>query len=209
MESSSDYELLKAFIEDDGSKPSGRDERRVELVTRLRDHIVWHVSRQWPGQRARYEDLEADAFVLLMSWRAEKRLFATEELWRLAWRLVQQVSKAEFRELEREKEGIAEFRSEPPPERASPEEISSHQELLRRLGALLALLPEADAEVIEAQVAESEGHGPELCVALGCDPAAARKRLERARIALAALALEHGLGPTLREAGLKRFGGSK
>jgi hypothetical protein len=209
MGSITDHDLLKVFIEIDGSKPPGRDEQRAEFVTRLRPHVLWHVARRWPRERKRHADVEADCFVLLMRWRAEGLLVATEPLWRLAWRLVQQVSKAEFRDQEHERQGVAELEAEPPPQLPDLEKIASQRELIGRLVALFALLPEVHAKVLEAQVAEALGHGPSLEMALGCDRAVARKRLERARVALVALALEWRLGATLMESGIKIVGGTQ
>jgi hypothetical protein len=202
----SDRDLLKAFIEQGDKKAIGRDEQRAELVRRLREHIAWHVSQEWPDQAARYDDLEADAFALLMAWRSEERLVAKEPLWRLAWRLVQQVSKAGYRQL-----GYAKRLDEaiPPEQPGDPEESASRRELLVRLQSLVALLPEQHRLAIVAQIAAEQGRGPPLEVALGCEPATARKRLERARLALAQLALEHGLGHSLSEAGIKITGGSE
>jgi DNA-directed RNA polymerase specialized sigma24 family protein len=205
----SDCDLLKAFIEHGDAKATGRDEQRAELVRRLREHIVWHVAQEWPDQAARYDDLEADAFVLLMGWRSDERLFAKEPLWRLAWRLVQQISKAGYRQV-----GYAKRLEETePPEAPSaptdPEESASRRELLVRLQGLMVLLSEQHHRAIVAQVAAEQGHGPPLEEALGCEPAAARKRLERARLALARLALEHGLSESLSESGISISGGSE
>jgi hypothetical protein len=209
MGSSTDQELLQDFIEIDGSKPPGRDEQRTELVTRLRPHVHWHVARRWPRERQRHADVEADCFVLLMRWRAEGLLIATEPLWRLAWRLVQQVSKGVFREQHKERQGVAELEAEPLVEPPDIEKVATQRELIRRVLALFELLPEVHAKVLEAQVAEALGHGPALEEALGCDRASARKRLERARVALVALALEHGLGASLVESGIKLSGGTQ
>jgi hypothetical protein len=201
--------LLKAFIEHGDRPAAGRDDERRALVELLRPKILWQVSRNFPALLKRYRDLEPRCFIRLILWRKDGRLAADESLWHLARRLVRHEGEMELARLKAEESREEPLLMEPAADTGNPEEIASRHEIIDRVRTIFAALPEIHAKVLEAFVAETLNLGPPMHLELECDPALARKRLERARVALAALALEAGLAEALGDYGVDLNGGKQ
>jgi hypothetical protein len=201
--------LLKVFI-DHGDRPAvGRDDERRALIELLRPRILWQVSRNFPALLKRYRDLEPRCFIRLILWRNDGRLSADESLWHLARRLVRHEGEMELARLEAEVGREEPLLVEPAAQTDNPEQIASRHEIIDRVRTIFSALPEIHTKVLEAFVAETRNLGPPMHLELECDPALARKRLERARIALAALALEAGLAEALSDYGVDLTGGTQ
>lgn len=207
MSSQTDQELLQAFIVGRPRDAQGPDEQRAELVERLRKQFARQLARRWPSLLRRRDDLEGSAFVTLVRWRHSGLLVATESLPQLAERLAHEVARAEIRTSERIKAGTEELALQEPTLPITPERSSSGRELLSRIAGLVALLPPGQARALHALAAHERGDGPPVAEVLQCDPATARRQIERARLALAALAVQQGLGESLTEAGVELTGG--
>jgi hypothetical protein len=209
MNPPTEAELLKAFIDHGDRRAVGRDDERRALVELLRPKILWQVSRNFPALLKRYRDLEPRCFIRLILWRNDGRLAADESLWHLARRLVRHEGEMELERLKAEESREEPLLTEPAAETDNPEEIASRHEIIDRVRTIFSELTATHARVLEAFVAETLNLGPSMEAELECDRGSARKALHRARIALAALALDAGLAEALNDYGVDLTGGTQ
>lgn len=145
---------------------------------------------RWPSLRHRVDEIEAEAVVLLARRLKDGKIEAADGIDALAQRLVTGAAveeRAMMRNDARRKEAVA---AEPPPEAVgSAEARVGDREVLAGVWKALAGLSARHQAALTAQVAAEQG-GPPLHVALGVEPATARKILERARQALLQRAIE-------------------
>jgi DNA-directed RNA polymerase specialized sigma24 family protein len=173
-----------------------------ELVDRLRPAIWRRVVLRWRDLRNEAQDVQAEAFALLVRWTNEKHDFSQEpSLETLASRLVDQAARAMRWSHAKERTVAAGLTHEPaPPEESAQGPIEGAQ-TQERLLSLLERLPKDHARTLHAAARAAAG-GPPLAEALRINVGAARMRLCRARLALVALARAEGFSlsnPAIQE----------
>jgi DNA-directed RNA polymerase specialized sigma24 family protein len=184
----------------------GAGKRRAtdEVVDRMRPAIWRRVVLHWRDLKDEAQDLQGEAFALLVRWTNEKHDFSNESsLETLASRLADQTARALRWSRARERalaEGLA---NEPDPPADSAEDRIQGARTQERLLALLDRLPREQTRVIHAAARAATG-GPSLDRVLRVSAEKARFRLLRARLALVALARAEGFSlsnPVSQEAG--------
>jgi DNA-directed RNA polymerase specialized sigma24 family protein len=172
-----------------------------ELVDRMTPAIWRRVALRWRDLKSEAEDLQGEAFAVLVRWLHEKHDFANEpSLETLASRLVDQAGRAMRWSRTKEQTIAASLPNEPTPTEDSAEDLLAGTRIQERLLSMIEQLSNDQVRTLQAAGRAAAG-GPSLAEALRINQKAARTRLCRARRALLELARAEGftlnaLGPS-------------
>ena len=190
MEELDDSQLIEGFL-------AGDRQVTALFVTALLALIRSECARRWGALRGRADDVESRALYLLTKWKGERtvnpadpKLRPDQTLNELGALLVKRAAKVERKAVIAEKkstEAAREIEAEPRPAAATAEEEAVAGDLAQKIWGLVAGMKAQQQAALRAWEAAQHG-GPPLAEALGMEPPAARKLLERAREALLARA---------------------